>query len=376
MTERECYRRIALFQKSDWIPNYDSLPNERLQREWHSQGLPENVDLHDFFDILPSPHLYRRIDFGPIPGVSDPESRIRSALENHMPPPDTVPRCSTWGRVATWPKDMNIDRWAEGAFHVLEGALKDPTDWEIIKHHFKADEKKRLGLGRDGTDWQADIAAWRGHENVLVLEAPSMVGEHRMEMGFENYCIKLYDAPAMMKEILDTQTRMAKPLLEAAMREIEFDMLWFWEDMAYRNGPIMSPEMFEHLAVPHYRQLADWYKTRGGEIVAVDSDGDVRALIPGWLKGGVNHIWPLEPFAGCDVVALRKEYGQAFSMRGGIDKFCVGKGREEIDRELDRIFPVVQEGGFIPHLDHMLPRCTFEDYSYYLERKRTMLASV
>jgi uroporphyrinogen decarboxylase len=63
-------------------------------------------------------------------------------------------------------------------------------------------------------------------------------------------------------------------------------------------------------------------------------------------------------------------------MRGGVDKFCVGKGREEIDRELDRIFPVVQDGGFIPHLDHMLPRCTFDDYCYYMERKTKMLASV
>lgn len=77
-----------------------------------------------------------------------------------------------------------------------------------------------------------------------------------------------------------------------------------------------------------------------------------------------------------DVVAVRKEYGQAFSMRGGVDKFCVSKGKEAIDRELERIFPVVQDGGFIPHLDHQLPDCTFEDYCYYIERKKLMLASV
>jgi hypothetical protein len=376
MTERECYRRIALFEKADYIPNYDSLPKERLLREWYDQGLPRDVDLHDYFGLLPKPHLYRKIDFDPQPGVPDPEERIARVTTRTPAPEGTVPRCNTWGRVAAWPEVHDIDRWAEGAYHVLEGALEDPSDWEIIRDHFRPDVEKRLGLGRGGTSWAADVEEWRDHESVLVLEAPSMVGEPRMQLGFENYCIKLYDARDMIHKMLDRQTEMAIPLLEAACEEIEFDMLWFWEDMAYRNGPIMSPELFEEIAVPRYRRLADWWRDRGGEIVAVDSDGDVNKLIPGWLKGGINHIWPLEPFAGCDVVAMRKQYGQAFSMRGGVDKFCVGKGRAEIDRELDRIFPVVQDGGFIPHLDHMLPRCTFEDYCYYMERKKEMLASV
>ena len=111
-------------------------------------------------------------------------------------------------------------------------------------------------------------------------------------------------------------------------------------------------------------------------MISVDSDGDIRQLIPGWLKGGVNHIWPLEPFAGMDVVALRKQYGKAFTMRGGIDKFCVSRGKEGIDRELDRIYPVVQEGGYFPHLDHQNDNMGFEDYCYYMEKKRKMLRSI
>lgn len=59
-----------------------------------------------------------------------------------------------------------------------------------------------------------------------------------------------------------------------------------------------------------------------------------------------------------------------------MDKFCVGKGREAIDRELDHVFPVIQDGGFIPHLDHMLPDCAFEDYCYYIGRKKELLACI
>jgi uroporphyrinogen decarboxylase len=200
-----------------------------------------------------------------------------------------------------------------------------------------------------------------------------MCGAIKEKMGFENYCLKLYDEPEMMEEIVEVRTELALDILPRAVEEADLDMMWFWEDMAFRNGPIIDPDTFGKLCVPRYRRLADWYRSRGGEIVAVDSDGDVRDLIPGWIEGGINHIWPLEPFAGMNVAALRDEYGQAFSMRGGVDKFCIGKGREAIDREIDKIAPVVQEGGYIPHIDHRLPDCHFEDYCYYIERKKELL---
>ena len=202
-----------------------------------------------------------------------------------------------------------------------------------------------------------------------------MVGSLSLEMGFENYCMKVCEDLPMVEELMEKRTELACQILGKALDQAEFDFLWFWEDMAFRNGPMISPALFEQIAKPRYRRIADWYRAQGGEIVAVDSDGDVRELIPVWIEAGINHIWPLEPFAGMDVVALREQYGHAFSMRGGIDKFCVAKGKEAIDRELDRVWPVVQDGGYIPHLDHMLPHASFEDYCYYMERKKQMLTT-
>jgi uroporphyrinogen decarboxylase len=364
MTERECYRRIALFQKADYIPNYEAAP-ERLIRRWKREGMPADADYREYFGLLTHPRLFRGISFGPIPGVPD---RDRGLPEM----PGCNVGCDPWGRIAAWhPKDDVEDEYAEGAFIEIAGGLQTREEWERIRDHFQPDLDARYP-----DDWPELLERWRDRETVLVLEGPSMVGALRLHLGFENYCLKLYDDRAMIEEIMDARTELALAILPRALDEGDFDMLWFWEDCAFRNGPILSPEIFEQIATPRYRRLADWYRSRGGEIVAVDSDGDVRPLIPGWIRGGINHIWPLEPFAGVDVVALRREYGQAFSMRGGVDKFCVGKGREAIDRELDRVFPVVQDGGFIPHLDHMLPDCSFDDYCYYIERKRRMLESV
>lgn len=370
MTERQCYRRICLFQKPECIPNYETAPPELLLA-WRDEGMPADADYFEFFGLRHrKPRTYRGIDYGPIPGVPD---RNRNLPD---PPPGFFIGRDAWGRIGLWHDKQADDGYASNAHTIVRGALQDREEWEQIRDHFQPNVEARYRGGPRTTSWEEFVQRHRGHEYVLVLEGPSMVGELRMELGFENYCLKLHDDPEMIEQIMDARTDLALAILDKALEELDWDMLWFWEDMAFRNGPIMSPEMFERLAVPRYKRLSDWWRSRGGQIVAVDSDGDVRKLIPGWIRGGVNHIWPLEPFSGMDVVALRAEYGQAFSMRGGVDKFCVGKGKEAIDRELDRVFPVVQDGGYIPHLDHHLPTCTFEDYCYYMERKAQMLASV
>ena len=334
--------------------------------------MPEDAEYAEYFGITSNrPKIFRGINYGPIPGVPNRDRDLPD------PPPGYHIGRDAWGRVGLWHiKERPDDEWASNAHTILRGALQDRSDWEQIRDHFQPDIEQRYGDHKEKDSWPELKQGWRGHEYVLILEGPSMVGDLRMEMGFENYALKLYDDPDMIEEIMEARTQLALQILDRAIEEVDFDMLWFWEDCAFRNGPILSPEMFEKLATPRYRRLADWYRSRGGDIVAVDSDGDIRKLIPGWIEGGINHIWPLEPFSGVDVVALRREYGQAFSMRGGVDKFCVGQGREAIDRELDRVFPVVQDGGFIPHLDHHLPTCTFDDYCYYMERKKQMLASV
>jgi uroporphyrinogen decarboxylase len=362
MTVRECYRRIALFQKADYIPHFEGGAGVHTIARWHSEGLPEGVGWHEFFGTN-NEELVRSISYDPIPGVADRTSNLP------MTPYGPTHR-DPWGRVAIWPERRDDDGYAEGAHLIVRGALQERAEWEEIRGHFRPDVAARYPA-----DWPEMVARWKGHQHVLVLEAPSMIGELRLQMGFENYCTKLYDDPAMIEELMDARTDVALGILDKAVNEADFDMLWFWEDCAFRNGPIITPGIFERICTPRYRRLADWYRSRGGEIVAVDSDGDVRTLIPGWLKGGINHIWPLEPFAGMDVVALRKEYGQAFSMRGGIDKHVMAKGRDAIDRELDRVCPVVQDGGYIPHLDHQMPDCAFDDICYYMERKHELLGT-
>ena len=59
--------------------------------------------------------------------------------------------------------------------------------------------------------------------------------------------------------------------------------------------------------------------------------------------------------AGMDVVEIRREYGHDLAMAGGISKRAVARGGEDMRRAVDRVMPLVEDGGYLPELDHSAP---------------------
>jgi uroporphyrinogen decarboxylase len=61
-------------------------------------------------------------------------------------------------------------------------------------------------------------------------------------------------------------------------------------------------------------------------------------------------------------------------LRGGIAKQPLVIGGSAIDRELERIKPLFEQGGFVPHLDHLVPPdIPYKHYCEYLEKKRKLI---
>jgi uroporphyrinogen decarboxylase len=144
--------------------------------------------------------------------------------------------------------------------------------------------------------------------------------------------------------------------------------------MAYRAGPLVSPRTFDEFFVPCYMAVMDEARKHGCTLSCVDCDGNIHDLVPGWLKTGVNIMFPCEVAAGTDMFRMRREFGREVRLQGGIDKKAVAAGRKAIDRELGRIAPLLEQGGFIPHLDHLVPPdISFADYQYYREQKKKLI---
>ena len=198
-------------------------------------------------------------------------------------------------------------------------------------------------------------------------------GPLRNMMGLENLCYAFHDQPKLVQRMMAERADAIIAITAEAMRHAEFEMFWFWEDMAFKDGPLINPEVFRKFAFPHYRRICDWLHQQGIKHVGLDSDGNIAELIPIWLEAGINILWPFEVQAGMDVVEVRQTYGHDLVIMGGIDKREIAIGGNAMRREVDRVMPLIENGGYIPELDHSVPPdvswSAFREYMTYLKHR-------
>lgn len=213
------------------------------------------------------------------------------------------------------------------------------------------------------------------YPHPLSLGGGSLFGWLRDWMGIENVSYLLYDDPALFEEMV---TRIADLVVEVHRRTFaaggRVDICCMWEDMCYNSGPLLSPDSFKKYLVPQYTRITAQLRQHGCNIIWIDCDGKIDELIPGWLAAGVNCMFPIEVGTwGADPVQYRKQYGKELLMMGGFDKHILAKGRAAIEKEIYRLTPLVEEGGFIPFCDHRVPPdVPLANYMFYLETARNV----
>jgi uroporphyrinogen decarboxylase len=198
-------------------------------------------------------------------------------------------------------------------------------------------------------------------------------GALRNLMGVQNLCMAFYDNPALVERMMEERADRIIEITGEVLKYTRFDVFWFWEDMAYNGGPLVGPELFRKFAFSHYRRVCDWLHSQGIEHIGLDSDGNIHSLIPLWLDAGLDHLWPFEVQSGMDVVEVRRRYGRRLGIVGGLDKRVLTRGGDIMRREVDRVMPLVEQGGYIPEIDHSVPPDVswknFCEYIAYLKHR-------
>ncbi|MCC7264988.1 MAG: hypothetical protein IT369_20925 [Candidatus Latescibacteria bacterium] len=199
-------------------------------------------------------------------------------------------------------------------------------------------------------------------------------GGLRELLGPEPHLLNFYDQPDLLRAMCDDWLAFQIPMIELATQEVEIDLFTIGEDIAYRNGAMISPAQFRDFLAPYYRRLVQVLKGCGVHQVFLDTDGDFVELIPEYLAVGFDGFQPVETQAGMDVRDLRRAYPRV-GLMGGVDKRQVYGPPGAIERDLhERIAPVVRQGGYIPALDHSVPReASVEQYRHYLQVLKTIL---
>jgi uroporphyrinogen decarboxylase len=359
MNERERFISCMKFEKTDRVPDMElGVWPETLAR-WRSEGMPwwiENLwHFSDYFRMDKSFNCY-------------------------------------WMHI-------NDRLFPDQSFHVVEST----PEWEIIesnigmrmKRSFKnasipqyfkfpvetmADYRKISNLldpaspGRYFEDFDRDLAHRTMREELRGINFCGLFGFGREIMGLENYCMAIYDEPELVEAILDDRVKMAEILYRRATDAQGIDFVQMWEDMAYKSGPLVSPDFMEGKMLERYMKIVEIFKSGGVRLIMMDCDGNIEKMVPIIKKSGMDGIYPCEIAAGSDPVKLRRMF-PGVALAGGVDKRALsGGGTDGVKAELRRLQPLVKEGGYIPYIDHFIPPdIPYETFCFYRSLKADLL---
>ena len=253
--------------------------------------------------------------------------------------------------------------------HYLKPSIVTPDDWARCKaERFRLDDPART----------VDVEALKkahpsDRDYPLGVYCGSMIGNIRNTLTFEGLAYACHDYPQMVEDMVETSCLLVEDFLDQVLPAIGFDFASGWEDICFKNGPIVSVQFFRDVVAPRYKRIADKLHRAGIDIWYTDCDGDVRPILPIFLESGINCLFPFEVNGCCHPAGLLNEYGKDLRIMGGVDKIQLGKGPKAIKAYLESLVPLVERGGYIPFCDHRCPpNIKVEDYLYYLDLKEQM----
>jgi Uroporphyrinogen-III decarboxylase len=254
----------------------------------------------------------------------------------------------------------------------VEHPVKDMKTWEE-KCKWRLDpetESRFIGL-EDKMRLTRESA---GNGMVIVQGVIGGYMYLRSLMGPVDVMYKFYDEPELIHDCMQTWLKLTDAIIAKHQQYVTLDELFIAEDICYNHGPLISPDLMKEFLFPYYQQLLFNIKLRQLDKnrhlhFQVDTDGFADPVIPLYKELSMDYMSPFEVASGCDVVRVGHEYGD-LHIRGGFDKRILANGKDAIDREIERIMPVMKKrGGYIPVCDHGVPdEVSFKDYLHYRKR--------
>ncbi|MDP6380725.1 MAG: uroporphyrinogen decarboxylase family protein [Phycisphaerae bacterium] len=362
LTHRERFQRVFHYQTVDrgihWEFGY---LGETVER-WHSEGMPKNLvsiegpgSIEDYFGVDPIVMLPVNLGLHP---PFEGKAKILKVEGNR--------------RVVQDPDGTVFEQNIDGTKTIpnyIKMPIADRDDWKRFKERLQSDTP-----GRCDADWRALGAELAKSDVPVVVWLGSYFGIPRNWIGFENIALMCYDDRDLVEEIVETLTELYLSQLSACLKEVRVDMAWGWEDICFRNGPIISPKMFSEIVGTRLKRVCDLLRQHGCDVIMTDCDGYIEPLVPVWLDAGLNCMFPIEVHSGTDPMKLREKFGKQILLRGGLEKYRLAKGKREIIDELKCVEKLVAEGGYVPHGDHRIPEdVSYDNYRYYIREKLAML---
>lgn len=166
-------------------------------------------------------------------------------------------------------------------------------------------------------------------------------GEHLYE-----FVTELYENPG---EVKGKNEKMLQKGIENQWKVLEAgaDAIINCCDVAFNNGPFISPQMMDEFFFPYFNRWVDSLKSQG--IISIwHTDGNLMPLMDRILESGVTAIQCVDPLGGMDIVEVKKQVDGRLALIGNIDCSMLQFGpKDKVEAEVKRVVEGCKgNGGF------------------------------
>lgn len=330
MNSRERILTALSLQEPDRVPVFDSL----FKKDWYEQllGRPRPT----VYDPVDCTELAARLGmdgtnltYGGYPGVASEDVGERYESEWSV----------VYGRTDMgWPGDHSM------AFKIKTREALDhfrPPDpdapWRMDRIKRGADKAAKYGL-----------AVFSGLRGPFAHAAWHFV-------GMEDLCMGILDDPEFVRRAVRMNTDFNLGLC-GHMAESGCDVFLITEDLGSNDQPLINPDQYRELFLPHLREVVEHIHSLG-KMVVLHSDGYIKPFLPDLVGTGINGLNPIQRSAKMDLEEIKKEFGDRICIVGNVDNYHVMElgtqtDVEEAAKECMRI--AAPGGGLILASDHTL----------------------
>lgn len=370
MNHLERFIHVMEYKPVDRVPNWEAGVWAQTKARWAEEGMDIHSENWDWFtgsfQFRNDPREFIKLHSGMIPPFPTEVLERNDRYEIMRNSKGIVTKALLEGSIGQ--NRMCMDEY-------LSFPVETQEDFDALKKRYIAKNPARLPAYWE----QFLLPGWERRTHPLILgencSTPGFYWMMREWMGTEGVCYAFYDEPDMVHDMCAFWADYLIELFTPIMDKIAPDYICINEDMAMKSGPLLSPATYKEFIFPHMRRLVDFLKGKGLKYVIVDTDGNSEPLLPALLEAGVDGIWPIERASDDqDPMFLRRKYGRALRMLGGVDKRELAKGKEAISHHLRSLIPLIEDGGFIPTVDHTVPPdVSLDNFRYYMEKKEHLL---